>query len=90
MANKNKWYKSKGGWIGAIVGLLSVIAGMNYYKDTGSTISLFLQYTLYLPLTILDSLHLFIGNTGYILVNSIWGFIVGYFIYNKFFKKRRK
>ena len=77
---KNKWYKSKGGWIGAIVGFVwSAIDGMP--SDTLDFIG-FNQ--------LFDSVFSPIATYSNHLVFIIGGFLIGYFLEKKLSKKRRR
>lgn len=88
--SKKKWYKSKGGWIGAIILTLLTYAfskGMFFYGDIDNPPILIKIISL--PLLILDFLNI---NTSFeinLVVMALYGFLIGYFIQKKFFKKRR-
>lgn len=71
---KNQWYKSKGGWIGALIPTAYLV-----YTNVGINISKLFNFKDLLVQSLLSSIFVF----------AIIGFIIGHLIQNKFFKKRR-
>lgn len=80
---KNKWYKSKGGWIGIVISSILLYLWASRYGVVDFELIFAVLFT-----------NIFKEGYGQIFtpivyISLILGFIVGYFIEKKFFKKRR-
>lgn len=75
---KQKWYKSKGGWIGVIISILFMLISVNKSFDYSEIFQ-----SLGLPFFSL-------GITGsFETYTLLLGFLIGYSIEKWFFKRRR-
>lgn len=80
---KQKWYKNKGGWIGA--GLGAFVWFYQHWRGGCKTGNLFSGFSQGNCITSLFGIDIMI----FWVPTAIIGFLIGSFIYNKFIRKKR-